>query len=237
MREKQLEPLGMLFEKYGCDLKDIERFVSGDKYSAVMLKDKKIGICANVDCAINRNLSEYENLDLENIDHRIFLNAYYNAKFNNYGDDIGKDLLKIIDMNSYEKIVMIGNFHPIVSKFKNMNIVAHVFDLKENSDYLTPMSKQKHYLQEADCVILTATTIFNKTFMDILDTTKDACEIFLIGPSLIMKEEILNYRNIKYLFGTTFSNDDNNLLDLIANNVGPRHFLRYGKKTMLLGKK
>ncbi len=232
--QNRQEPLKYLFAKYGIDFNEIELLISGEKYTAVMLKDKKIGVCANLAEAIDDDLSRYENLNLDRIADRIFLNAYYNAKFNNGGNDIGQDLLKIIDICSFQKIVMIGNFYPIVAKFKKMNVETAVFDLKNNAPYLIPMKKQKEYLQQADCVILTATTIFNQTFMDITDNTKEGCEIFVLGPSTPMISEMLDYRNIKHLFGTSFSIGDRRVLDSIGNDEGPRMFLKFGNKTMLL---
>ena len=62
MKKEQIEPLEMLLRKIGFDISEIGKFVSGEKYTAIMLKNKDIGICANVDRAINNDLSEYENL-------------------------------------------------------------------------------------------------------------------------------------------------------------------------------
>lgn len=230
------EPLTFLYKKYGIDFGEIEKLVSGDQYSAVLLKNKSLGVCANIDKPINTDLSVYQVIDLEKIQDRIFLNAYYNAKFNNNETFKGKDLFEIINIKFYEKVVVIGNFFPIVAKFKRLNIKYNIFDLKENFDYLTSMSKQMDFLQKADCVILTATTIFNKTFMDICANTKNNCHIFLLGPSTPMTLEMFNYRNIKHLFGTSFQSEDSRVLDLIEKNKGPREFLKYGDKTMILEK-
>jgi hypothetical protein len=236
MKRKQIEPLEMLLRKIRFDISEIDKFVSGEKYTAIMLKNKSIGICANVDRAINRNLSEYGKIDLEKIDHRIFINAYFNAKLNNKENLIGEDLLKVIDFFQYRNIVMIGNFHPIVAKFNKLGIKATIFDLKSDSPYLTPMFKQKDFLRNADSVILTATTIYNKTFMSIIESTPENCEIFLLGPSTPMHPEMLRYRNISHLFGTSFSSNDIDLINIIEEGKGPRIFLKHGKKTMLPSK-
>ncbi len=236
MKKEQIEPLEMLLRKIGFDISEIDKFVSGEKYTAIMLKNKDIGICANVDRAINNDLSEYENIDLTKIDHRIFINAYFNAKLNNKEELAGKDLLKIVDFQKFKNIVMIGNFHPIVAKFNKMGIKSTIFDLKDDSSYLTPMSKQKEFLRNADSVILTATTLYNKTFMPIIESTPENCEIFLLGPSTPMYPEMLEYRNISHLFGTSFPPNCINLINIIQEGKGPRIFLKYGRKTMLLGK-
>jgi uncharacterized protein (DUF4213/DUF364 family) len=179
-------------------------------------------------------LAYYQTPDLQKIDQRIFLNCYYNAKFNNSGNDLGKDLLRVVDFHQYKQIVMVGNFHPIVTKFEQREIPADIFDLKEDSAYLQPMSMQKKYLQQADCVILTATTISNATFMPIIFSTPPDCDIFLLGPSTPMHQDMLKYRNIRHLFGTNFALNNQELLDIIAAGHGPRYFLKFGNKTMLL---
>ncbi|MFO7896285.1 MAG: DUF364 domain-containing protein [Candidatus Cloacimonadales bacterium] len=235
MQIKQ-EPLAYFLDKYGLDFSQISSFRSGQKYSVILLQDGKIGICGNLDGAVKSELSWHQNLDLQQLDTRIFVNCYFNAKFNNSGADEGEDLLKIVDFQQYKQIVMIGNFHPIVAKFQRRQIKADIFDLKEDAAYLQPMSKQKTYLQQADCVILTATTISNGTFMQILKNSNDRCEIFLLGPSTPMHRDMLQYRNIKHLFGTSFARNNQELLEVIAVGQGPRYFLKFGSKTMLLDK-
>jgi len=232
--EIKQEPLAYFIDKYGIDLPDIKSFVSGENYSALMLNDGSIGICGNVDRAVEADLESTQNLDLARIDDRIFTNCYFNAKFNNSGNDSGEDLLKIVDFMHYKQIVMIGNFHPIVAKFQKMEIKSDIFDLKEDSDYLTPMPQQQDYLSKADCVILTATTISNETFLPIINKTAASCDIFLLGPSTPMHSDMLKYRNVKHLFGTAFDKNLEELIKVIAAGKGPRFFLKFGKKTMLL---
>lgn len=236
-KQIQIEPLEYFHQKYGVDYDKIKLFISGEKYSALMLNDGKIGICGNVDRAVNSDLRNYQTIDLDFIEHRIFLNCYYNAMFNNSSKDKGEDLLKIVDFSQYRNIVMIGNFHPIVAKFSTLGIQSQIFDLKEDSAYLTPMDKQSDWIKKADCIILTATTISNQTFMPIVSNSAENCDIYLLGPSTPMSPEMIQYRNIVHLFGTSFPLNAVDLLDLIESGSGPRVFLKHGSKTMILNKK
>ena len=229
-----IEPLKYFYDKFGLVIDEVENIFSGEKYSGILLKNKKIGICANVDASIPNEITYYQKLDFENIHHRIFLNAYYNAKFNNTGNDLGKDLLQVVDFHQYKNIVMIGDFFPIVAKFNKMKINADIFDLKSKSGYLVNMNNQKDYLAKSDAVILTATSISNNTFMNIINWTNENTDIYLLGPSTPMINEMLNYRNIKHLFGTAFPHTESIVQELISNNQGPRKFLKYGQKSMLL---
>lgn len=129
------EPLEFLFTKYKVNFSNVHKVVTGAKYTALLLKNGNIGVCANFGNRIEDNPGKYSKLDLKNISHRIFLTAYFNALLN-YTDDYKKsgDIFDIIDFRKYKNIVMIGLFKPIVRKFEEENISLSVFDyLKDDS--------------------------------------------------------------------------------------------------------
>ncbi len=129
---------------------------------------------------------------------------------------------------------MIGLFKPIVEIFQRNNIPLKVFDYRKSDNILTVMSKQKQILQKTDAVILTSTSIFNLTFLEIIKEINDNCDIFMLGPSSIMAEEILQYRNVKMIFGATFNKFDEKVLKIIDNDGGTRKFLKLGQKRIAI---
>ncbi|MBE9468584.1 MAG: hypothetical protein IMY72_09760 [Bacteroidetes bacterium] len=227
------EPLKKLYSKFGVNVNNIQRVVYGDKYTAVVLKNGNIGLCANLNNKINFRLKDIERPDFDNFEHRIVLNAYFNAEFNYLNTyDKNIDIFDGIDFTKYNRLVMVGYFKPLLKKFRKNNIKVTIFDLFDRDDVITPMEKQLDYVKTADAIILTSTSIFNNTFLNIVNNS-DNCEIFLLGPSSIMHPSILEYKNVKTVFGSVFKKDDEKVLDIIKDGFGTQYFLPYGGKVSL----
>ncbi|RLD63642.1 MAG: hypothetical protein DRJ01_03265 [Bacteroidetes bacterium] len=227
------EPIKKLYGKFGVNLRNVKKVVYGDKYTAVVLKNGNIGLCANLNNRINIRLTDLESPDFNSFEHRIVLNAYYNAEFNNLNKyDKILDIFDGIDFTKYNNLVMIGYFKPLLKKFKKNNIKISIFDLFDRDEIIVPMEKQSEYVKKADAIILTSTSIFNNTFLDIVNNTSN-CDIFLLGPSSIMHPEMLDYKNVKAIFGSVFEKNDEKVLNIIKDGFGTQYFLPYGKKVSL----
>ncbi len=228
------EPLEFLLSKYKFETNKIENISTGLRYTAVLLKNGNIGVCANLGHKINPAINNYSNIDLENFSHRIVLNAYFNALLNySHSSNSDVDIFQAIDFKNYKKVVMLGFIKPVVNKFHELNIPISIFDFQKEDPVLTPISVQKKLLKEADAVILTSTSIFNKSFLDSINATNNNCDIFMIGPSSIMTPEILEYKNIKMIFGATFDKSDDRVLKIIREDGGTRKFLKFENKGIL----
>ncbi|MCD6579738.1 hypothetical protein J7L48_09700, partial [bacterium] len=108
-----------------------------------------------------------------------------------------------------------------------------IFDLMKNDEFTTDISRRDEFLKGADALILSSTTIFNSTFMEIISKTVN-CSIFLLGPSTNLDKKMLEYRNIKALFGGRFAPSDSRVMEVIAKNGGTRDFLPFMEKFALL---
>jgi uncharacterized protein (DUF4213/DUF364 family) len=232
--KQDIEPLALLLSKYDFEINRIEKISTGQKYTAVLLKSGNIGVCANLGHIINPEKSYYVNLDLKNFTQRIVLNAYFNALLNYSGDSKSDaDIFDAVDFRKYNKVVMIGFIKPVAEKLKNDGVPFSVFDLQKEDRMLTPIVEQKKFLEEADVVILSSTSLINATFIDLINATKNRCDIYMIGPSSIMTQELLAYKNIKMIFGATFNKTDNRILKIIQEDGGTRVFLKLGHKHCL----
>ncbi len=232
--KQNTEPLEFLLTKYKFDTDKIEKISTGQRYTAVLLKSGNIGVCANLGYKIDSRKNNYIKLNLQNFSHRITLNAYFNALLNySHRCKSNADIFDTIDFKKYKKVIMLGFIKPVVKKFNETGISITVFDLKKDDFVLTPISEQKKLLGEADAVILTSTSIFNTTFVDSINATKNNCDIFMMGPSSIMTPELLGYKNIKMIFGATFEKSDNRVLKIIQENGGTRDFLKFENKCVL----
>ncbi|MCF8369523.1 MAG: hypothetical protein K9G76_10810 [Bacteroidales bacterium] len=226
-----IEPLAHFINKTGYDHKAIKRMSNGSKYIAVMLKNGQIGVCSKPSDSPIENDNLFEKIDLKKFSHRIFYNAYLNATLNYlnvYEDE--KDIFDHVDFRKKKNIVMIGNFRSLVNKFSKSGIEVSIFDKVDKEPPILPLSFMDEYLTRANTLIITSTAIANGSFCDIINKTSSSCEIFLLGPSSIIHPLILQYRNIKKVYGSLFKLFDHHILDLIENGHGAKTFLQYGNK-------
>jgi len=228
------EPLTYFFEKYGIDLQSIKDIICGEKYVAVILKNGQVGVCATLNHYVNVDIRELRFPDLNKISHRIVLNAYFNAVCNYQNRyDHKLDIFDKIDFKQYKKIVMVGFFRSLVDKFEKEKIKLTIFDKMEQDEKLTDMSKQLLEISEADALILSSTTVFNNTFLELINSTKDTCDIYTLGPSTILSKEMFQYKNTKVLFGSVFELNDVNTLKIIQHGGGTKQFMPFMDKVFL----
>ena len=228
------EPLTYFFEKYGIDLQSIKDIICGEKYVAVILKNGQVGVCATLNHYVNVDIRELRFPDLNKISHRIVLNAYFNAVCNYQNRyDHKLDIFDKIDFKQYKKIVMVGFFRSLVDKFEKEKIKLTIFDKMEQDEKLTDMSKQLSEISDADALILSSTTVFNNTFLELINSTKDTCDIYTLGPSTILSKEMFQYKNTKVLFGSVFELNDVNTLKIIQHGGGTKQFMPFMDKVFL----
>ncbi len=226
------EPLQYFYKKYNIDTSIINSITCGEKYVSVLLKNGNIGVCATLLAEINVGISDLKKPNFKSIEHRIVINAYYNALFNynnQYNTEI--DIFDELDFKKYGNIVMIGFFKSLVTKFKNENIPLYIFDKTESDNILTGMNKQIEHIKKADAIILTSTSVLNNSFLEIVNASQTNCDIYMLGPSTIMHKEMFNYKNIKILFGSVFNN--NKVIEIINNGGGTGAFIKHMHKVFL----
>lgn len=225
------EPISHFYNKFGIDTNQIEELLCGEKHVAVRLTNGNIGVCSTLSQEIDVKIKDLENFNVNLIPHRIAANAYFNALFN-YDRQYEKqiDIFDEIDFEKYKNIVMIGYFGSLTEKFKEASINLSIFDLENNSPELVNLSKKKEFLVKADVVILTSTTVFNNTFLDIVNSTSENCKIFTLGPSTILHPDMFKYKNIHTIFGALFKKNDDELFEIIRTNAGTKKFLHIMRK-------
>jgi len=231
-----IEPLSLLYKSYSFEPDDIKCIINGKMYFAVLLKNGNIGVCSTLNKVYDSNNVDITNINLSNTEHRIILNAYYNAQLNylnSYKTD--SDIFAKIKFKKYSNIVMTGYFGPLVRKFENEKIKLNIFDKQVENSSIIDIKHQREYLSNADVLILSATTIFNKTFCEQINNTNNNCDIFLLGPSSIMCKEIINYPRIKTIFGTIFEKNDQRVLEQIKLGGGTKTFSPFSRKVFFSG--
>ncbi len=231
MNNPNIEPLTLLIEKYGLDLKEVKKIFSGERYSGVLLNNGNIGLCSGTGKKIPINKEEYTHIDLSNYKHRVFLNAYFNAKFNYSNDVVAEpDIFKAVNFKKYKNVVMLGFIKPVAKELKKRGIKLVIFDMNRIEPELTPIEKREEFLGSADAVILSSTAIANGTFLQTIESSKEETEIFILGPSSLMIKEILEYPKVKFIFGSVFQKNDNRIIEIVERDGGTREFLKLGIK-------
>jgi len=224
-----LDPITHYYNKYAFDSSLIKDFISGARYVAVLFENGNIGLCATLGQNVNAAIPD--KIDLEDLGHRIFLNAYYNALLNynqEYFEEM--DIFEAVDFKKFSNIVMVGNFKPVVKRFQKANIPLFIFDMRDDEVILQEMKDQMEFIRKADAIILTATSMFNKSYLELIENSSDNASIYILGPSAIMHPDMKAYRNVKMIFGSVFDPFDERVLDVVKANMGTRYFSPFSKK-------
>lgn len=228
------EPLNHFFDKHGLDVSLIKEIVCGAKYSAVRLKNGNIGVCANLSNRVGVKVGELRSPDLSQTGHRIIVNAYFNALLNYWNQYPGAGgIFQEIDFHNYRELLMIGLFKPLLEKLTENGISVRAFDLIKKDLRLMSEEQKMEYVRKADAIILSATTISNNTFSEIVDSTAENCDIFMLGPSSILDRDMLGYRNVNKIFGSIFNPNDQRIMNVIESGYGTRRFLPFGRKVFV----
>ena len=128
---------------------------------------------------------------------------------------------------------MVGNFKPVVKRFQKARIPLFIFDKKEDEEILQEMKHQMQYIQKADAIILTATSMFNQSFMELIENSAENAPIYILGPSAIMHPDMKTYRNVEMIFGSVYESYDERVLDVIRADLGTRYFSPFSRKVFI----
>ena len=229
------EPICHFYKKSGFDRSLIKKYVIGEKFVCIMLTDGRIGICSTLESKVKPDMFERGKApDTASEGDRIILNAYYNALYNYSIKYEGhSDIIDAVDFTRFSDIVMIGYFETLYGKFRKINPALHVFDrLVENSD-TEPIARMNEALARTEAVVVTGTTLFNGSLLEILDVTSDRCSVFLLGPSNILHTDMFRYRNVKMVFGSVFDRFDKEIVDHVERGLSAREFLKINNKVYI----
>lgn len=224
--------LAFYYGKYSYHPLKIKSWSRGIRYSAVMLENGNIGVCANLNCGeLKSSPPDSNNLDLVKLSHRVWFQAYLNAAVNYKNSlPLKKDIAEIVDFPKGSLVVMVGLFKPVLNRLINKQIQVNVYDLKFQNitpDYFKSLQNDLH---RASAVILTATSITNLTFKEILSKSNDSAHIYILGPSTVMDDQMFKLNRIDGLFGMKFKPEDRRVLEIIGKGGGTKDFVKFAEK-------
>jgi len=228
--------LNNIYNKRNISLSQIKNIYAGNKYTAIEDISGNIGVCSNLDISVNPNLLK-SNPDFEKVQNRIIVNALVNAIINPYCTADGEgDISEVIDFRNYRKIVMIGYFESLFNRLCNKGVITDVYDrLISDNPNISDIRKMQTTIPLADAIILTATTISNNTFNEIMNIVNANCHVYILGPSAILDRELLSSINIAGIFGAQFLKEKNEeITDIVMQGKGTKAFLHLMKKVYIL---
>ncbi len=227
------DPIRHFYKKVGCQQNFVQEMVIGEKYTAVLLKDGRIGVCATLGKEIEIVQAGFF-ADLKNPTHRIVLNAYFNAMLNYDNEyEASRDIFDEIDFTQYKKIIMVGWFRTLHKKFRDAKLLVEAYDLLEHNRYLHPLVQMNDAIAEAEALVVSSTTIFNGTLKNITEIAPESCDIYMLGPSTILHPDMFRYTRIKALFGAVFKPHDKAVLNIIRSGCGTPEFSGHMQKVFL----
>lgn len=143
------------------------------------------------------------------------------------------NVLRELSVERGETFGMIGNFRPILSEIKTMTDNIYVFELNvpEGSGFY-PESAIPRYLPGCDVVVITATTIINHTFDNVVSFCKHAKKVCLVGPSTPLCPEILGRHGITLLAGSIVKVPEK-VLEVVSQGGGTSSMKPYVDQVLL----
>jgi uncharacterized protein (DUF4213/DUF364 family) len=221
--------LAQIFQEIKFNPDAIDHITCGAEYTAVILKNGHMGICANLNYQPCCDLSKLSVVDLNNIAHRITIIAYINAINNPHQTTQKGDIFEVLKFKSEENNIMIGYFIPLVEKFDKTGVELTVFDIALDHPRVTDYKLLEEKLSTADSVVITSTTLMNNSLTGLLQKIKPGAKKYLLGPSSIMHSVYKQY-DIEAVFGTKFGQHNLKVEELIKEGFGSMEFLKFSQK-------
>jgi uncharacterized protein (DUF4213/DUF364 family) len=232
--------------------RSVEELRVGLCYTAVLLNDgnaglaytfysnKKVHSCCNtIESGSIKGKKAQEIINYSLSDNLIeaavglaTINALVNQKCKTA---IEGDILSVIRTHTTDTVGMIGFFGPLVDPLKGA--VKKIYIVEEKSILNCPdvysAEKATEILPRCDVVILSATTLINKTIDHLLTQAQDARDIIIVGASTSLLPDIFRKRGVTLLSGIQVV-DSAKVLQIVSEGGGMRAFKQSIKKVNLL---
>jgi uncharacterized protein (DUF4213/DUF364 family) len=241
---------GMIFDTFADEAAKVkvEQIVIGLGYSAVLLDDGRCGLCCTLagsagGCLVNKDPVDYEQrsaielLKLIRRDallSRVLAIATANALNQSYADGCSDDkgnLISDLHLKRGDKVAMVGHFDPVTAYFERNGISLGSYDL--GKDIGDEESFYRWVVDEADAMVLTATSVTNGTTEEVFEHLQGkAFPIAMMGPSTIMRPEVYAGSPISICAGSVVLDPDS-VIRVVRNGKGTRDILKHARKVQL----
>jgi hypothetical protein len=134
------------------------------------------------------------------------------------------DVVELLRIDPGDRVGMIGDITPVFERIRRHAKECVVFDEgKPGEAGITETALEEDLLPKCDVVILSATSLLNKTFDRMIALSGRAREICVMGPSTPLIPELFRSRGVTLLSGRRFTDPDR-LLQVVSEAGGTRSF-------------
>jgi uncharacterized protein (DUF4213/DUF364 family) len=145
----------------------------------------------------------------------------------------GVDALEVLAVEAEDEIGMVGHFTPLVEPLRKRARVLHIFERQpDRAAGLLPEHAAAEILPRCQVVILTATSLLNRTMDKLLDYCWKAREIVVLGPSTPLLPEVFAPHGVTLLSGVRVT-DPARALQIISEGGGTMKLLSAMRKVSL----
>ncbi|MDY0096153.1 MAG: DUF364 domain-containing protein [Candidatus Vecturithrix sp.] len=149
------------------------------------------------------------------------------------GNMTDASLSELLGITSEDRVGMVGYIGPIVKELQRCAREVIVFDeAKPLMTGITATDQETQILPGCDVVILSATSLLNKTFDSLIDMTLKAREICVMGPSTPLLPEVFRPRRVTLLAGRHILDADK-ILQIVSEAGGTKRFEKVTQKVYL----
>jgi uncharacterized protein (DUF4213/DUF364 family) len=146
---------------------------------------------------------------------------------------VESDILDLLPVGPEDAVGMVGYFGPLVEPIKKRVRTLYIFERKPEPEFdILPESAALDILPKCQVVIISATAILNHTINGLLDLSKNAREIAILGPSTPFIPEIFSGYGVTLLSGIKII-DPSQALRIVSEGGGTRQFIRACRKLSL----
>ncbi len=141
------------------------------------------------------------------------------------------DILTALEITSHDVIGMVGYFQPLAGPLRSRARALHVFERRPNAESgVLPEAAAAPILPQCNIVILSATTLLNRTLDDLLVHCRNAREVAILGPTTPLLPALFAGRGVTLLAGV-YVTDPNQVLRVVGEGGGARQ-LRTGTRKL-----
>jgi hypothetical protein len=220
----------------------------GLSYTGVLLDDQSLGLaysfreeatecCEVVDKAGELGGNSWELAKLALTPHAVDASvgiATLNAVFNRDIRGEEGDILDFLDLKKSDKVGMVGNFKPVIERMGEDIPELYIFERRpQEEEDIYPDWAAEQLLPRANVAIITGTALVNKTIDHLLELSKNAREIAILGPSTPMAPEVFKKRGVTLLSGMVVK-DIEKALGIISQGGGTRKLKNVSRKVTLV---
>ena len=140
------------------------------------------------------------------------------------------DVRDAVRVGRGDVVGMVGHFGPLVGMLEERAVTLHIFERRAvdgpgvKPDWAAPL-----LLPECDVVIISGSTVVNRTVDELLARATRAREVVVVGPSTPMAPEVFEGRGVTLLSGTNVVEADQ-VLRVVSEGGGTRQFGRAVQK-------